>query len=677
MFNSKDFTFNGVSNDSFVDYDLWLVDLNSDILNSRGSIYSRTLTRETESVYNPVYTESIDDTEEVILNFTVVDKHGQLIPWDNAKIKEFTDLFITEDFVPFISQDNPDYIYYFMTTKINRKFTSDNKGVMEVTFKPFSNFAYKKEIYSYNISSSKTIIINNPSKYKYKPVIKIENLGDESTINKVNELEVTGLNNRDIVHIDNLMLTCIDANNINRFKDQSPTDTLANLNNTLGETGTNDFLLSLVQSGVNKTGGYDEILARSTFGGLTEDEYNMLKAYNQVLQDPDVANTMQQQQALESQNIMRNKVEEAMGGPPIDRLKAKVENFFQGTADVTETTFKSTGIGDFTTRILGNVTDYFAGKDTAFNNGYNNQAAVDYSSDNQDDVYKELFIKDNLYALDKNESKRLKDQIGSKQEDLKGVMYGSDMRNKTTLTLANTTSSKFAQFFGDDGGLSTKTLLKDIDKRDDLTEEEKEKLKSDINKSQAQTQNVVSATLDTATLIGGGELRSVLKDNVDLVGYGALTKLDDLSDINKISSLSLTEQRKIQQVLPEYLTKTLVTNYSESALNQKLTEAMVNNGFGENSELYQKVMADNKISEDEVKDIVTSIMNQTQQYSGTTTTTDDGTQQVADSSSKNAKLMGEVANNSKKQTEALEKIIEEQNKQIDSMEKKLAKIGVR
>ena len=114
---------------------------------------------------------------------------------------------------------------------------------------------------------------------------------------------------------------------------------------------------------------------------------------------------------------MRNKVEEAMGGPPIDRLKAKVENFFQGTADVTETTFKSTGIGDFTTRILGNVTDYFAGKDTAFNNGYNNQAAVDYSSDNQDDVYKELFIKDNLYALDKNESKRLKDKIGSKQED--------------------------------------------------------------------------------------------------------------------------------------------------------------------------------------------------------------------------------------------------------------------
>ena len=467
------------------------------------------------------------------------------------------------------------------------------------------------------------------------------------------------------------------TNNINRFKDQSPTDTLANLTNTLGETGTNDFLLSLVQSGVNKTGGYDEILARSTFGGLTEDEYNMLKAYNQVLQDPDVANTMQQQQALESQNVMRNKVEEAMGGPPIDRLKAKVESFFQGTADVTETTFKSTGIGDFTTRILGNVTDYFAGKDTAFNNGYNNQAAIDYSSDNQDDVYKELFIKDNLYALDKNESKRLKDQIGSKQEDLKGVMYGSDMRNKTTLTLANTTSSKFAQFFGDDGGLSTKTLLKDIDKRDDLTEEEKEKLKSDINKSQAQTQNVVSATLDTATLIGGGELRSVLKDNVDLVGYGALTKLDDLSDINKISSLSLTEQRKIQQVLPEYLTKTLVTNYSESALNQKLTEAMVNNGFGENSELYQKVMADNKISEDEVKDIVTSIMNQTQQYSGTTTTTDDGTQQVADSSSKNAKLMGEVANNSKKQTEALEKIIEEQNKQIDSMEKKLAKIGVR
>ena len=467
------------------------------------------------------------------------------------------------------------------------------------------------------------------------------------------------------------------TNNINRFKDQSPTDTLANLTNTLGETGTNDFLLSLVQSGVNKTGGYDEILARSTFGGLTEDEYNMLKAYNQVLQDPDVANTMQQQQALESQNVMRNKVEEAMGGPPIDRLKAKVENFFQGTADVTETTFKSTGIGDFTTRILGNVTDYFAGKDTAFNNGYNNQAAVDYSSDNKDDVYKELFIKDNLYALDKNESKRLKDQIGSKQEDLKGVMYGSDMRNKTTLTLANTTSSKFAQFFGDDGGLSTKTLLKDIDKRDDLTEEEKEKLKSDINKSQAQTQNVVSATLDTATLIGGGELRSVLKDNVDLVGYGALTKLDDLSDINKISSLSLTEQRKIQQVLPEYLTKTLVTNYSESALNQKLTEAMVSNGFGENSELYQKVMADNKISEDEVKDIVTSIMNQTQQYSGTTTTTDDGTQQVADSSSKNAKLIGEVANNSNKQTEALEKIIEEQNKQIDSMEKKLAKIGVR
>lgn len=465
-------------------------------------------------------------------------------------------------------------------------------------------------------------------------------------------------------------------NNINRFTDESPTDTLANLVNTLGEGGANDFLISLVQSGVNKTGGYDELLARSTFGGLTEDEYNMLKTYNQVLQSPDVANVAQKQEAMESQNLMRNRVEEAMGGPPIDRLKANIENFFQGTADVTATTFKSTGIGDFTTRIVENITDYFAGKDTAFDRGYNNQAAVDYSTNSSDDIYKRLFAEDNLYTLDSNESKRLKAQIGSKQEDLKGVEFTTDMRGRTSLMLANTTSSKIGQFFGDDGGLSTRTLLKDIDKRDDLTAEEKEKLKADINKSQAQTQNVVSATLDTATLIGGGTLRSILKNNVDLIGYGALTKLDDLADINKISSLSLTEQRKIQQALPEYLTKTLISNYSENALNKKLTDAMVNNGFGEDNDLYKKVMADNKISEQEVKDIVTAIMNQSQQYSETSTT-EDGTQKVADSTSKNAQLMGKVADNSEKQTEALEKIIKEQSKQLDAMEKKLAKAGIR
>ncbi|MGL5191673.1 MAG: phage tail domain-containing protein [Cetobacterium sp.] len=166
-FLSENFWFDGISNKNMsVD----LITFDSNIFNDMGIIYSKSLSVDNSVSKNPYYTENNDDTEDIVLNMLLVDEFGMPKSWDNYSLSEVTDWLLTDNFKPFISEDNEELTYYFKTTKITKHFTNDDKGYLEVTFKPYDNNCYLKVKYKGN-----KINIDNPSNHDdyYYPLIKV------------------------------------------------------------------------------------------------------------------------------------------------------------------------------------------------------------------------------------------------------------------------------------------------------------------------------------------------------------------------------------------------------------------------------------------------------------------------------------------------------------------------
>lgn len=214
MFISKDFIFDGRDNS---EYNVILVEFNSDILNEVGVVYKRDISREDGSSYNPTFNIENSDTDDIVLNLMLVDDNMTPAVWSEEEIIHVKKWIIKDEFKPFISLDNPDYIYYFQCSNIRKKFTLKGEGVLEVTFKPMDCFVYKKYSNTITVDTTASLSIFNPTNEDYFPIIEIMNKGDNSTINKINELEIAGLNKDEYVTIDNLMLTVLNGE-VNKFK---------------------------------------------------------------------------------------------------------------------------------------------------------------------------------------------------------------------------------------------------------------------------------------------------------------------------------------------------------------------------------------------------------------------------------------------------------------------------
>lgn len=213
MVFSDKFTLNGIESS---DEDIYLVTFDSELLSSTGIPFERSISSDGYSQLNPVFKESYDVPDDIVLNFIyAIDDIPQ--EWSEDKLIETKKWLITDDFVPFISEDNPDYIYYLICKKIESKMTPHGLGVLECTFTPMSHFAYKKSYNKITITSPTDIIITNPSTTEYKPIINIKNIGNTSTINKISEFEIKGLNKDEVVEVDNLMLTVLNSNDENKF----------------------------------------------------------------------------------------------------------------------------------------------------------------------------------------------------------------------------------------------------------------------------------------------------------------------------------------------------------------------------------------------------------------------------------------------------------------------------
>jgi|GEM_PF-1408545 len=224
MFISDKFYFNGRHSD---DMNVSLVTFDSDLFNDYGLNYSETIDVEKNNGDLSHFTSTHGDIEELTLNLMLNDYKDEPMVWSDDITMEVTDWLITDSFVEFVSEDNTDLTYYFKVTKIIKKFTRDKLGYLEVTFQPFSNYAYHnlKKTYSYD-NTEGSFTINNISNVNtpYKPIITIKNLSDNLNIITIHNettseepFEIKNLDNNEIVTIDSAMGTVFNDYNENKL----------------------------------------------------------------------------------------------------------------------------------------------------------------------------------------------------------------------------------------------------------------------------------------------------------------------------------------------------------------------------------------------------------------------------------------------------------------------------
>lgn len=193
--------------------------MDNDMFNDIGIEYSSEVEIETNLIeYNPYFTESPSNTNEIELNLLLYNPYTlEALSIDQYNIDEIYEWLITDNFAPFISDDDREIIYYFKVTKLSKVLTFEKKGYLRVTFKPYSKYCYRRKEYELDIVDETTLNIYNESKLLYKPIIKITNLGDESTVNKINNMEITNLQNNETIIIDNLTKLIQTEEGVNKF----------------------------------------------------------------------------------------------------------------------------------------------------------------------------------------------------------------------------------------------------------------------------------------------------------------------------------------------------------------------------------------------------------------------------------------------------------------------------
>ncbi|WP_321145873.1 phage tail domain-containing protein, partial [Clostridioides difficile] len=114
--------------------------------------------------------------EPITLQFCLCSEHGEAYEWDDYTLENICNWFWQREFKPFISYDNIEEIYYLKARKIIKRYTKDKKGVLEIEFQPYTNYAYRSFQKVITVKDTREIKLNNVSNVdeEYAPVIDIE-----------------------------------------------------------------------------------------------------------------------------------------------------------------------------------------------------------------------------------------------------------------------------------------------------------------------------------------------------------------------------------------------------------------------------------------------------------------------------------------------------------------------
>lgn len=166
-----------------------------------------------------------DDDQPETIKLNIIHEVDNIAKvWTKEKIKDIESWLKTDDFAPFISDDDKTITYYLKTVNIVRRFDENMTGWLEVEFQPLSNNGYINQnitlrnptrfLKMKNIPVM-SIVNEGDSNKPYYPIIKITGLnGELRIINQTNKNTFT-INSTGNIRIDNKMGTIFDDNGNN------------------------------------------------------------------------------------------------------------------------------------------------------------------------------------------------------------------------------------------------------------------------------------------------------------------------------------------------------------------------------------------------------------------------------------------------------------------------------
>ena len=170
MFISSKFIFNGIHCD---DMNVNLISFDSEIFNKYGFDYSEEITMVKNKRFSSYYLEEQSEADDITLCMVLSDIDNNAMTWDKTTLDSVLDWLIRDDFCSFVSEDDLDLVYYLKVIKVSKYFTYDMKGYIEVTFKPYSNYAYKRvnKTITTDIETDFKFLNRSNVDYKYNPIL--------------------------------------------------------------------------------------------------------------------------------------------------------------------------------------------------------------------------------------------------------------------------------------------------------------------------------------------------------------------------------------------------------------------------------------------------------------------------------------------------------------------------
>ena len=200
MFYSGNFIYDNKYSD---EYNIHLVSEDGDILNEYGINFT--------------------EDEEITLTFCYANEYDEPLEWDSETLEFVHEWFISDDFKPFVSEDNEDVMYLLKGKSIVKRFTPSFTGLIDVTFETYSRYAYYRQRNTVNAPT--TIKINNPSNLNktYKPVLSISEIKSnvislDNISNDSMALVLDNLNTIDEIIVDNEVGVVTDSKDNNLMK---------------------------------------------------------------------------------------------------------------------------------------------------------------------------------------------------------------------------------------------------------------------------------------------------------------------------------------------------------------------------------------------------------------------------------------------------------------------------
>lgn len=164
--------------------------------------------------------KSKTNTPETITLHIVYEKNGIAQVWTKAKIKEIESWLLTNDFAPFISDDDKNITYYLKAINSVRRFNPKMMGWLEIEFQPMNNCGYMKQVINLknaarflNMRNIPALTIVNQSDFDKPsyPVFEIKGLnGKVEFINTSTGVTFDITGNGNIV-VDHKMKTIFDS----------------------------------------------------------------------------------------------------------------------------------------------------------------------------------------------------------------------------------------------------------------------------------------------------------------------------------------------------------------------------------------------------------------------------------------------------------------------------------